>query len=83
MTTPTGEGAAARTPAELLIAWRAAERSHALADAGTANATALRAEMRRLMDEYEWMVRGGVARRIEKPDRRSRGFNHGPGDDGH
>lgn len=58
------------TPMELLVAWRAAERSHALAVAGTANATALHAEMRRLMDEYEWTVRGSVARRLEGSGRR-------------
>jgi hypothetical protein len=83
VTTQPGEGAAARTPAELLAAWRTAERSHALAAAGTANATALRAEMRRLMDEYEWTVRGGVAPRREEPGRRGRRFNGGPRNDGH
>ncbi|HEV8281867.1 MAG TPA: hypothetical protein VGQ02_08425 [Candidatus Limnocylindrales bacterium] len=51
------------TPAELLAAWRAAERGYAQAAAGSSEAHALHAEMRRLMDEYEWAVRGRVGRR--------------------
>jgi hypothetical protein len=48
------------TPAELLVTWRATERRHAHAAMGSAEATALHAEMRRLMDEYEWAVRGRI-----------------------
>ena len=51
------------TPAELLAAWRVAERGCAHAPAGSAEAVELHAEMRRLMDEYEWVVRGRVGRR--------------------
>jgi hypothetical protein len=54
---------------DLLVAWRAAERRYALAAAGTPDATALHAEMRRLMDEYEWTIRGGIAREVESPRR--------------
>ena len=46
------------TPAELLAAWRAAERRYAEAASGSPEAVALHAEMRRLMDEYEWAVGG-------------------------
>lgn len=48
------------TPAELLAAWRAAERRYAQAAAGSPEANALHAEMRRLMDEYAWAVRGRI-----------------------
>lgn len=49
-------------PSEILAAWRAAERRYARATPGTEVATALHAEMRALMDEYEWRVRGGIPR---------------------
>jgi hypothetical protein len=55
------------TPAELLSAWRAAERGYAHATAGTVEAANLHAEMRRLMDEYEWVIRGRVGQRHEEP----------------
>ena len=47
-------------PADILAAWRATERAHARTVPGTDEATALHAEMRRLMDDYEWRIRGGV-----------------------
>jgi hypothetical protein len=50
-------------PADILTAWRAAERRYARATPGTEEAAALHAEMRRLMDEYEWRVRGSVPER--------------------
>jgi hypothetical protein len=56
------------TPPALLAAWRAAERRYAHATPGTDEAAALHAEMRRLMDAYEWRVRGGV----QEPFRRIR-----------
>lgn len=62
------------TPTELLAAWRAAERLYADAAPGSREANALHAEMRRLMDEYEWAVRGRVGRRPEGPAPR-RGAN--------
>lgn len=55
------------TPTELLAAWRAAERLYADAAPGSQEANALHAEMRRLMDEYEWAVRGRVGRPPEGP----------------
>jgi hypothetical protein len=58
------------TPAELLVAWRAAERRYAQAAAGSPEARALHAEMGRLMDEYEWAIRGRVGRRPAGPARR-------------
>jgi hypothetical protein len=48
------------TPAGLLAAWRAAERRCAQAAPGSSEAGAEHAEMRRLMEAYEWRVRGGV-----------------------
>jgi hypothetical protein len=66
------------TPAELLAAWRAAERRYAQAAPGSPEANALHAEMRRLMDEYDWAVRGRVGRRPEGPARRGR-THDGPG----
>ena len=57
------------TPAELLAAWRAAERRYAEATPGSQEAATLRAEMRRLMDEYEWAVRGRVGDRSTKRPR--------------
>ncbi|HVA85448.1 MAG TPA: hypothetical protein VNF73_03905 [Candidatus Saccharimonadales bacterium] len=54
------------TPGELLRAWRDAERGYAVAATGSHEAAALHAEMRRLMDEYEWVVRGRVGRRLEE-----------------
>jgi hypothetical protein len=66
------------TPAELLAAWRAAERRYAQAVPGSPEANTLHAEMRRLMDEYEWAVRGRVGRRPEGPARR-RQAQDGPG----
>ena len=48
------------TPVALLAAWRAVERRYALATPGTDDASALHTEMRRLMDVYEWRIRGGV-----------------------
>ena len=59
-----------RRPVELLAAWRAAERRYAQAAPGSPEANALHAEMRRLMDEYAWAVRGRVGRRPEGPARR-------------
>jgi len=59
------------TPAELLAAWRAAERGYAQATPGSPEAHALHAEMRRLMDEYDWAVGGRVGPRSEGPARRS------------
>jgi hypothetical protein len=53
------------TAAELLAVWRATERRYAQAVSGSPEAVALHAEMRRLMDEYEWAVRGRVGRRPE------------------
>ena len=50
------------TGPELLRAWRAVERRYAQAQAGTDEAGRLHAEMRHLMDAYEWTVRGRVAR---------------------
>ena len=50
------------TGPELLTAWRAVERRYARMQAGTDEASRLHAEMRRLMDDYEWTVRGSVAR---------------------
>jgi len=44
----------------------------------TYEANALHAEMRRLMDEYDWAVRGRVGRRPEGPARR-RQAQDGPG----
>ena len=49
-------------PADILAAWRATERLHNSAPTGSIEATELHAEMRRLMDEYEWAVRGRVQR---------------------
>ena len=66
------------TPAESLAAWRAAERRYAQAASGSPEAVVLHAEMRRLMDEYEWAVRGRVGRRPEGPARR-REAQDGPG----
>ena len=66
------------TPAELLAAWRAAERRYAQAAPGSPDAGALHAEMRRLMDEYEWAVRGRVGRHPERPACR-REAQDGPG----
>jgi hypothetical protein len=54
-------GATATSPSALLAAWRLVERQYALATPGTDEASALHEEMRRLMDTYEWRVRGGVA----------------------
>jgi hypothetical protein len=51
------------TASELLAAWRAAERAHSLAAAGSPEAAALNDDMRRLMDEYQWVVRGRVGPR--------------------
>jgi hypothetical protein len=65
------------TPPELLAAWRAAERLYAHAAPGSREANALHAEMRRLMDEYEWAVRGRVGRPPEGPAPR-----HGANDRG-
>jgi hypothetical protein len=67
------------TPAELLAAWRDAERRYAQAAPGSPEANALHAEMRRLMDEYAWAVGGRVGRRPEGPAQRREG-QHGPGD---
>jgi hypothetical protein len=47
-------------PSEILAAWRAAERRYARAIPGTDDAAAEHLEMRRLMDAYEWRVRGGI-----------------------
>ena len=66
------------TPEELLAAWRAAERRYAQAAPGSPEANALHAEMGRLMEEYEWAVRGRVGQRPERPARR-RGAQDGPG----
>ena len=66
------------TAAELLAAWRATERRYAQAASGSPEALALHVEMRRLMDEYEWAVRGRVGRRPEGPARR-REAQDGPG----
>lgn len=55
------------SPGELLEAWRATERSYARSVPGSQEAAELHAEMRRLMDEYEWVVRGSVGRRREEP----------------
>jgi hypothetical protein len=66
------------TAAELLAGWRAAERRYAQAAPGSAEAVALHAEMRRLMDEYEWAVRGRVGRRPEGPASQ-RDAQDGPG----
>lgn len=60
------------TPTELLAAWRAAERLYADAAPGSREAHALHAEMRRLMDEYEWAIRGRVGRPPEGPAPRPR-----------
>jgi hypothetical protein len=66
------------TPAaELLAVWRATERRYAQAVPGSPEAVALHAEMRRLMNEYEWAVRGRVGRRPEGPA--SREAQDGPG----
>jgi hypothetical protein len=54
------EDATPTTPLAILAAWRVAERRYALATPGTDDAAALHAEMRRLMDAYEWRVRGSV-----------------------
>jgi hypothetical protein len=51
-------------PAAILTAWRIAERRYAAAAPGTEEAASLREEMRLLMDEYEWRVRGSVPRRV-------------------
>jgi hypothetical protein len=61
------------TPAELLATWRAAERRYAEAASGSPEAVALHAEMRRLMDEYEWAVGGRIGWRPEGPARRREG----------
>jgi len=58
-----GEPASEPTARELLVAWRAAEREHSLAAPGSAEAAALNDDMRRLMDEYQWVVRGRVGPR--------------------
>lgn len=58
------------SPSEILVAWRAAERRYAQATPGTEDAAAQHAEMRRLMDEYEWRVRGGVPTPDERRGRR-------------
>ena len=55
------------TPTDLLTAWRTTERRYARAAMGSAEAVELHTEMRRLMDEYEWVVRGSVGRRIDAP----------------
>jgi hypothetical protein len=52
------------TPSELLVAWRQAERRRAVA-ASPDEAAALSVQMRGLMDEYEWAVRGRAGRRPE------------------
>lgn len=57
-------------PAAILAAWRATERLYAAATPGTDEAADLHAEMRRLMDEYEWRVRGSVPKRVDRPTRR-------------
>jgi hypothetical protein len=56
------------TPLALLAAWRAAERRYALATPGTDDAAAQHAEMRRLMDAYEWRIRGGVPEPFRRID---------------
>jgi hypothetical protein len=56
-------------PADVLAAWRQTERLYAAATPGTDEAAALHAEMRRLMDEYEWRVRGSVPRQRQYRDR--------------
>jgi hypothetical protein len=66
-------------PAELLAAWRAAERRYAQAAPGSPEANALHAEMGRLMDEYAWAIGGRVGRRPEGPAQRRKGQD-GPGD---
>jgi hypothetical protein len=66
------------SPTELLAAWRAAERAYAQAVPGSPEAHALHAEMRRLMDEYEWAVGGHVGQRPDGPARR-RESQDGPG----
>lgn len=58
-------------PAAVLSAWRDVERQYAAATPGTDVAGALHAEMRRLMDEYEWQIRGSVPRG-DSPVSRSR-----------
>ena len=60
---PSGEITPEPTATELLVAWRAAEREHSLATAGSTEAAALNDDMRRLMDEYQWVVRGRVGPR--------------------
>lgn len=57
-------------PSEILAAWRATERRLARAMPGTADAADLHAEMRALMDEYEWRVRGSVPEPLERRPRR-------------
>ena len=60
---PPEEPTAEPTAAELLVALRAAEREHTLAPAGAPEAAALNDDMRHLMDEYQWVVRGRVGPR--------------------
>jgi hypothetical protein len=58
-----------RTPSDILALWRATERLYAAATPGTDEAAELHAEMRRLMDEYEWRVRGSVPKRVDRAAR--------------
>ena len=66
------------TPAELLAAWRAAERRYAKVASGLPRGQRAARRMRRLMDEYDWAVRGRVGWRPEGPARR-REAQDGPG----
>jgi hypothetical protein len=59
-----------RTPSDILALWRKTERLYAAATPGTDEAAELHAEMRRLMDEYEWRVRGSVPKRVDRSARR-------------
>jgi len=51
-------------PSEILVAWRVAERRYTAATPGSDEAGQWHLEMRRLMDEYEWRVRGAVPRTV-------------------